>query len=96
MKKVWGKVLLVFLFGLFHGLGFAGLLKEIAIPKDKFLSSLLAFNLGIEAGQLLIITAALPLILCFKNRTWYLTVVRVVAIIISVIAFLWFIQRIVW
>lgn len=96
MKKVWGKILLVFLFGLFHGLGFAGLLKEIAIPKDKFLSSLLAFNLGIEAGQLLIITAALPLILCFKNRTWYLTVVRVVAIIISVIAFSWFIQRIVW
>ncbi len=38
----------VFFFGLFHGLGFAGLLKEIQIPADKFVSSLLAFNLGIE------------------------------------------------
>ncbi len=38
----------IFFFGLFHGLGFAGLLQEINIPKDKFISSLLAFNLGIE------------------------------------------------
>ena len=96
MKHTAGKILIVFFFGLFHGLGFAGLLKEIAIPEDKFLSSLLAFNLGIEMGQILIIILIVPFVLHFKNREWYPRMIQAVAIVISLIAILWFIQRIVW
>jgi hypothetical protein len=51
----------VFGFGLLHGMGFAGVLREIGIPQDSFLASLLAFNLGVEAGQLTVILTAFGL-----------------------------------
>jgi len=47
-----------FAFGLLHGFGFAGALQEIGVPPDRAWLSLLGFNLGVEAGQLLIIAAA--------------------------------------
>ncbi|MDH4391580.1 MAG: HupE/UreJ family protein [Aquabacterium sp.] len=50
--------LVAFLFGLVHGLGFAGALKEIGLPDNHLLVALLTFNLGVEAGQLLTVAAA--------------------------------------
>ena len=50
--------LVAFLFGLVHGLGFAGALKEIGLPDNHLLAALLTFNAGVEIGQLLIVTAA--------------------------------------
>ncbi len=47
--------LVVFLFGLVHGLGFAGALAEIGLPQDQLVSALLFFNIGIEVGQLLFV-----------------------------------------
>lgn len=44
-----------FLFGLVHGLGFAGALKEIGLPEQHLPVALLSFNLGVEAGQLLVL-----------------------------------------
>ena len=88
------KLATVFFFGLFHGMGFAGLLREIAIPSDKFISSLFAFNIGIEIGQLIIISFALPLILLFRKKPWYPKVIKVFAIIIALLALYWVIQRI--
>ena len=52
--KHW-RPILVFLFGLLHGLGFAGVLGEVGIPELFFLESLIAFNLGVELGQLVVI-----------------------------------------
>lgn len=46
---------LTFLFGLVHGFGFAGVLRDLSLPKEGFVRALLAFNLGVEAGQLLIV-----------------------------------------
>ncbi len=92
-KNEWGKIVLVFIFGLFHGLGFAGLLEEIAIPERAFASSLLAFNVGIEIGQLVIIGLALPVILFFRNKVWYRTAIKVFAILITLISILWFVER---
>ena len=40
------------IFGLLHGLGFAGVLADIGLPEEDLWSSLLLFNIGIEAGQL--------------------------------------------
>jgi len=50
--------LLAFLFGLVHGLGFAGALKEIGLPENHLLPALLTFNVGVEIGQLLTVTCA--------------------------------------
>ena len=50
--------LLAFLFGLVHGLGFAGALKEIGLPENNLLVALLTFNVGVELGQLLTLGAA--------------------------------------
>ncbi len=50
--------LVAFLFGLVHGLGFAGALKEIGLPDDHLLVALLSFNVGVEIGQLLTVAAA--------------------------------------
>jgi len=50
------------LFGLLHGLGFAGALAEIGLPQDSAIVALLFFNIGIEVGQLLVVAAALALV----------------------------------
>jgi hypothetical protein len=50
--------LLAFLFGLVHGLGFAGALKEIGLPDNHLLPALLTFNVGVEIGQLLTVVSA--------------------------------------
>ncbi len=87
------KIGMVFFFGLFHGLGFAGLLKEVEIPKDAFATSLLSFNAGIEIGQLLIIALALPLIFRFRGTPRYDAAMRMIAILISLLALFWFVTR---
>lgn len=55
--KPW-RAALVFGFGLLHGLGFAGVLSELGLPKAQFLPALLTFNLGVEAGQLTVMALA--------------------------------------
>lgn len=95
---VWNnrsKMVAIFFFGLFHGLGFAGLLQEINIPKDKFISSLLAFNLGIEWGQLIIVWLAFPIIYLYKNKKWYNQAIQIFSTIIIFIALYWFVERII-
>ncbi len=50
--------LVAFAFGLIHGLGFAGALKEIGLPQEQMLVALLSFNLGVEAGQIAVVLVA--------------------------------------
>ena len=50
------------LFGLLHGQGFAGALKEAGVPQGSFLLSLLSFNVGVELGQLVVAAVALSLV----------------------------------
>ncbi len=88
------KVSTVFVFGLFHGLGFAGLLRNIQVPDDRFISSLLSFNVGIELGQFAIVAAILPFIYLLKDKKWYPKVIQSIAILISIIGLVWGFQRI--
>jgi hypothetical protein len=63
---------IVFLFGLLHGMGFAGVLQEIGLPAARFLGALLAFNAGVEAGQLTVIAIAfLATALCAPTGAAY-------------------------
>ena len=69
--KPW-RVALVFGFGLLHGMGFAGALREVALPPSEFLTGLLTFNLGVEAGQLTVIAGASLLVAHWSgNRPCY-------------------------
>ena len=66
--RVW----VVFGFGLLHGLGFAGVLTELGLPAGEFLPALIAFNVGVELGQLAVISLALLTVgLWFRGRPWY-------------------------
>ena len=70
MIRPW-RLLLVFLFGLLHGLGFAGVLSGLAMPSSAFLTALVSFNLGVEAGQLTVIALAALLLAWHRHRPWY-------------------------
>ena len=54
---------MAFVFGLLHGLGFAGALTEIGLPADSLATSLFLFNVGIELGQVLVV-------LIFASIAW--------------------------
>jgi hydrogenase/urease accessory protein HupE len=92
--KSW-RVALVFAFGLLHGMGFAGALKELGLPRSEFVTALLTFNVGVEAGQLAVIGAAFMLVgwHC-ANRVWYRSYVVVPAsTLIACTAVYWTIER---
>ena len=59
--------LIAFIFGLFHGLGFAGALSEIGVPQHEVTLALFTFNVGVETGQLLFIAVVLRLIAVLKQ-----------------------------
>jgi hypothetical protein len=88
----------IFVFGLLHGLGFASVLKEIGLSSENYVSSLIAFNLGVEFGQLTVIALCfLAVGFWFRNKTWYRKVITIPAsIVIAVIASYWFIERVGW
>jgi hypothetical protein len=65
------RVLLVFVFGLLHGMGFAGVLSDIGLPEGDFLTALISFNVGVEFGQLAIILVAFILMGWWRRRDWY-------------------------
>jgi hypothetical protein len=92
--KPW-RLALVFMFGLLHGLGFAGVLRELGLPRDEFLTGLLTFNLGVEGGQLTVILLASIVVAPFVKRGWYRhRVVIPASLAIAAIAIYWTIVRI--
>lgn len=92
--KPW-RLALVFMFGLLHGLGFAGVLRELGLPREEFLTGLLTFNLGVEGGQLTVIAIALLLVWPLKTKGWYRhRVVIPASIVIAAIGIYWTLLRI--
>ena len=93
--KPW-RILLVFMFGLIHGMGFASALNEIGLPRNKFFTSILSFNLGVEIGQVTVIVAMFALIIIpFGKQPYYRKwVVYPLSILIGLIALYWTIQRV--
>jgi HupE / UreJ protein len=89
------RILIVFLFGLIHGLGFASALNEIGLPRNKFYTSILSFNAGVEMGQAIVIVFVfLVIIIPFGKRNGYRKfVVYPLSILIAVIAAYWFVKR---
>lgn len=90
------RYLIVFLFGLIHGMGFANALNEIGLPRNAFYTSLISFNVGVELGQVAVILAAYLLIgIWFSKEVWYRKrVVYPLSFAIALIAGYWTIERI--
>lgn len=65
------RLAVVFGFGLLHGLGFASSLAEVPLPRREFLTALLAFNFGVDFGQLTVIALAFGAVGWWRHRTWY-------------------------
>ncbi len=90
------RFLIVFGFGLIHGLGFAGVLKSLGLPANQFLKVLVSFNLGVEGGQLAVVAMAAALTGWMWKKPWYFKrVVVPVSALIAAIGLFWFVQRIV-
>ena len=89
------RLLLVFCFGLLHGLGFASVLADFGMPENAFMTALISFNLGVELGQLTVIAIAFLLIgLWFGQKSWYRKfITSPISLLIAIVAFYWFIER---
>lgn len=92
--KPW-RIFLVFVFGLVHGLGFASSLNETGLPRNQFYTAVVAFNAGVELGQIAIIAGIfLLLVIPFGKKNWYRKfVVYPVSFLIACIALYWTVER---
>ena len=93
--KPW-RVGIVFLFGLIHGLGFASVLNEIGLPPNQFFLSILAFNVGVEIGQLIVIALVFALLIIpfGKRKLYRRAIVFPFSIGIALVALWWTVERI--
>ena len=86
--------MVAFGFGLIHGFGFASVLTELGLPQDTLLLALVGFNLGVEAGQLVIVALFLPLAFAMRETWAYRRLVAVGgSVAIALIAAGWLIER---
>jgi len=90
-NKEW---LIAFGFGLFHGLGFAGLLADLGLGRSHRVSSLLGFNVGVELGQLVIIALVFPILFVLRRTRLYRWILAIGSIAMAAVALLWLIERV--
>ena len=86
---------ITFPFGLIHGFGFAGALREIALPHAQLPLALFAFNLGVEAGQLGVLALLLPILHFARKNAWFKDKgVKILSGVIIAFGLGWFILRV--
>ena len=87
---------LVFGFGLLHGMGFAGVLNELGLPRNEFVVALMSFNLGVEGGQLAVIVGLFLVLGWARRASWYRRLAVVpLSLGIATIGLYWTITRMV-
>ncbi len=88
--------IVVFVFGLLHGLGFASVLQEFGLPADRLVPALVGFNVGVELGQLAVIACAFALLgYWFRGKTWYRPVISIPgSLMIALVGAYWFVERV--
>lgn len=87
------RLLLTTAFGMIHGFGFSYILKELNLPKDALVPSLLGFNIGIELAQCGIVLMVYPLLYQWMQKEWYERVILWASIGTTCVAMYWFITR---
>ena len=89
------RVAVVFGFGLLHGLGFAGVLGELGLPDDALVPALIAFNVGVELGQLAVLALAFAAVGWFRDRSWYFERVTLPgSLLVLVVGLYWLVERV--
>lgn len=88
-----GRWRITFGFGLMHGFGFAAILRAMHLPREGLVASLLAFNLGVEFGQLAIVLAAYPVMAVIQRSARRRLVIVLASGVILVLALTWFAER---
>jgi hypothetical protein len=90
-RRIWA---IAFAFGLVHGLGFANVLQDLGLPRAGLVSSLVAFNIGVEIGQLAIVLVVLPLVFAARHTPFYrVAILRAGSAAIALIASVWLVER---
>lgn len=91
----WWRPLLVFAFGLLHGLGFASVLGEWGVPSGREIPALVGFNVGVEFGQIAVVSFAYILLgYWFGERGWWRPAIAIPAsIAIAAVGAYWVIER---
>jgi len=82
-----------FVFGLVHGFGFSAVLREIGLPKENLLLSLLNFNLGVEAGQAVVVVLVVPILIRIRQTTWEPKLVATLSGIVLAVGLILFVER---
>lgn len=92
--KPW-RIAIIFMFGLVHGMGFASALNEIGLPRNKFYTSIFSFNVGVEIGQMSIISLVfLLLIIPFGKKPGFRKfIVYPLSALIALVALYWTFER---
>ena len=89
------RVAIVFAFGLLHGMGFAGVLRELGLPRREFATALVTFNVGVELGQLAVLGTAFAVLASWsRKREWYhARVVVPASLLIACVGAYWTVTR---
>ncbi len=86
--------MMAFAFGLIHGFGFASVLRDLGLPQDTLVLALVGFNLGVEAGQLAIVAAFLPVAYALRKSWFYQRLIMLGgSLLIAVVASVWLVER---
>lgn len=85
---------ITFLFGLVHGFGFAAVLRDMHLPRTGLAMSLFGFNIGVEVGQIAIVSLMYPALVMLSRTAYRTLVMRVASSAIAVVGLIWFYQRI--
>lgn len=94
-KQVSHRWVLTFLFGLIHGMGFADILKEMDIPRSALAADLISFNLGIEAVQVTLVAALLPLLMLLHRWRFSRRAIIAGSSLAFLLGGIWLVERVV-
>ena len=84
---------ITFFFGLVHGLGFVGALKDITVSTSELLTSVVSFNIGIEIGQIAIIAVFYPILNYIRKQPWGFMFKQVASVLIAIAGAYWLVTR---
>ncbi len=85
---------IAFIFGLFHGFGFASVLSDLGLTSEFLTLSLLGFNIGVEIGQLFIIALIFPILFLIRKRKSYPKLLVYGSIFLIIVSLYWFTERV--
>lgn len=95
-RITWWRPIIIFVFGLLHGLGFASVLGDFGLAPGRFIAGLIGFNVGVEVGQLTVIALAfLAVGIWFGKKPWYRARVSIPAsVFIAIVGAYWAVERV--